>query len=154
MKPYYVVGLDGLEGPYDTLEEARYVGRVRGLPVVATLPPEPEPAPYVTAVRGVREVGHGMSATPTQTFPRNAAGGISTHPGACTCGPCDRSRAYDAKPFGVGERVEAPEFAPPGSVATVRGYEVDGLGKVWIEWDHHPGITANYWPCHLRRSSH
>ena len=91
-----------------------------------------------------------MSGDATIVFPRNEKGGISEHPSECTCGRCERARSFDACPFRVGERVEAPEYATPGSVATVRGYE-DGTGKVLIEWDEYPGAKPNYWPSHLRR---
>lgn len=91
-----------------------------------------------------------MSMTPTVRFDRNTHGGLVDHPSLCGCVYCERARAFDEAPFLVSERVEAPEYTAPGSVATVRGYEVR-TGKVEIEWDHHPGILANYTPCHLQR---
>lgn len=55
MKPYYVVGRDGLEGPYETLDLAR--SRSRGLAVVETVEAASEPAnAFVPVVLGVREV--------------------------------------------------------------------------------------------------
>lgn len=89
------------------------------------------------------------SPTPPFVFTRNARGGLEDHPAECVCGPCNRVRAFDANPFKVGEPVEAPEYARPGKVAIVRGYEASG--RALISWTDRPDVPVNYWPCHLQR---